>query len=57
MSSFEWLSEDHLLQRAMFGGKVEVVANFGGTAGSYHGTRVPPRSVLVQGKIYTPRTT
>ena len=54
MTSFDWLSPDHLVQRSVFGGKTEVVANFGTSDATYHGTRIPPLSLLVRGSIYTP---
>jgi hypothetical protein len=59
LSSFEWISPDHLLQRAVFGGTTEVIANFAGTAATYEGVTVLPESVLVRGagapRVYTPR--
>ena len=48
MSKFEWLSADRLLQRTVFGGQVEVVANFSETEARYDGTRIPARSVAVR---------
>jgi hypothetical protein len=48
MSKFEWLSADRLLQKTVFGGQVEVVANFGETEARYDGTRIPARSVSVR---------
>jgi hypothetical protein len=59
MSSFDWLTTDHLLQRAVYGKKVEVICNFGNTAASYQGHSIPPASLLITGmgepRIYTPR--
>ena len=32
MTGFDWLTEDRLVQRSVFGGKILVTANFSGTA-------------------------
>jgi hypothetical protein len=50
------MTPDRLLQRTVFGGKVEVIANFGDSALNH----IPARSVLVQrqgavgASVYTP---
>jgi hypothetical protein len=49
LTAFAWLTNDRLLQRSVFGGTVEVIANFGNQAAAYDGLRIPPRSVLVRG--------
>ncbi len=55
LTSFEWLSADRLLQRAVFGGKVEILANFGDSEAQ----SIPPRSVVVKrpgaaASVYSP---
>jgi Glycosyl hydrolases related to GH101 family, GH129 len=60
MTSFEWMTADRQLQRAIFGGRVEVIANFGDSAAQSGRDRIPARSVLVRrtgavnGSLYTP---
>ncbi len=49
MTDFVWLSADRLVQKTVFNGRVELIANFSDhefTAGDY---RVPARSVIVRG--------
>ncbi|HZZ45096.1 MAG TPA: glycoside hydrolase [Tepidisphaeraceae bacterium] len=45
MTGFDYLSEDHLVQRTVFGGKVEVVANFSDQVFMYRGQAIPGRAV------------
>jgi len=60
MTSFEWMTPDRQLQRAVFGGRMEVIANFGDSAAQSGPDRIPARSVLVRrpgavnASIYTP---
>jgi len=60
MTSFEWMTADRQLQRAIFGGTVEVIANFGDSAVQSGRDRIPARSVLVRrpgavnASVYTP---
>lgn len=48
MSKFEWLTADRLLQRTVFGGRVEAVANFGEKEARYDAALIPARSVGVR---------
>jgi hypothetical protein len=63
MTSFEWLTADRQSQRAIFGGRVEVIANFGDSAAQAGPDRIPARSVLVRrpgavnAAVYTPTIT
>ncbi len=60
MTSFEWLSQDRLVQRTVFADRVGVVANFGGTTITYKGHSVPAQSVSIanlenaETTVYTP---
>jgi hypothetical protein len=44
LEEFTWLTPDRLVQRTTFGGKVEMIANFG--AEPHQG--VPPRSIAAR---------
>jgi hypothetical protein len=46
MTSFEWLTPDRQVQRTVFGEGIELIANFGDQAFTYHGVAVPKRSAL-----------
>jgi hypothetical protein len=46
MTDFAWLSDDRLVQRTVFGEKVEIVANFGDNPVDRSGVSVAPRSVM-----------
>ena len=60
LTEFSWLTADHLVQRTVFGRKIELVANFGATPFVIHGTKLPGKSILAyrrdthQTRIYTP---
>jgi hypothetical protein len=60
LTAFDWLTPDRLVQRTVFGGKVELEANFGSKPFKYRGSVLPGRSVLTdrraarQFRIYTP---
>ena len=48
MTDFAWLTPDRLVQRTIFGNKVEMVANLSTQAFEYRGTAIPPRSILAR---------
>jgi len=48
MAEFNWLSSDRMLQRTIFGDKVEMVANFSQESHRYQGIDIPGRSVLAR---------
>lgn len=48
MTDFNWLSSDRMLQRTIFGDKVEIVANFSHESRRYQGIDIPGRSVLAK---------
>jgi hypothetical protein len=60
MTDFAWLTPDRLVQRTVFGDRVEVVANFSTREHSYGGSVVPARGVLTRWRedgrvrIFTP---
>jgi catechol 2,3-dioxygenase-like lactoylglutathione lyase family enzyme len=60
LTEFAWLTTDRLVQKTVFGGKIELVANFGPNSFRYRGARLPGRSILAywratrQTRIYTP---
>jgi hypothetical protein len=60
MTSFEWMTADRQLQRSIFGGGVEVIANFGDSAAQSGRDRIPAGSVLIRrqgvvnASVYTP---
>jgi len=60
MTDFTWLTDDHSLQRTVFGDSVEVIANFRSQSYRYDGHVVPARSLIAlnrsSGKvtIFTP---
>jgi hypothetical protein len=49
LTTFEWLSADRLVQRTVFGERVEVIANFGNSAASYQGRPIPHLGVAIRG--------
>ncbi len=60
MMDFQWLTPDRLVQRAVFGDRVELIANFGEGPFAYGGGSVPRRSVVAKRlgtdemRVYTP---
>jgi hypothetical protein len=48
MSEFRWLTEDRMVQKTVFGNKVEMVVNFGNTTFKYQGTVIHPLSILAR---------
>lgn len=46
MTDFQWLTDDHLVQKTTFGDALELVANFGAQPFDDRGITVPPRAVL-----------
>ena len=48
MTDFNWLGSDRMLQRTVFGDKVELVANFSQESRRYQGIDIPGRSVLAR---------
>ena len=48
MTDFTWLTPDRMVQRTVFGGRVELVANFKQQAFKYEGTDIPPGSILAR---------
>jgi hypothetical protein len=46
MTDFAWLSDDRQIQRTTFGGKVEMIANFGEKPFTYEGAEVAPGSIM-----------
>lgn len=57
LTGFQWLTEDHRVQKTTFGGKVELVANFRNMPFVYKGNTLPGRSLLKRdlstGKVFT----
>jgi hypothetical protein len=47
MTDFQWLNDDRTVQRAVFGEKIELVANFTGEPFQFHGKEVPTGSIAV----------
>ena len=45
MTDFNWLSSDRKLQRAVFEGRVELIANFSQESRGYRGADIPARSI------------
>lgn len=62
MTDFSWLSPDRLIQKTVFEGNVEIVANFKKESCVYGGMQIPGRSILARwpetGKsiLYTPNS-
>ncbi len=60
LTDFEWLTPDRMVQRTVFGERVEMVANFADEDFRHGGTLVPPRSILArwldsgETKVFTP---
>ncbi|MFH0794348.1 MAG: glycoside hydrolase [bacterium] len=60
MTAFDWLTPDRLVQRTVFGGRVEIVANFGSTDFVKQGEVVARQSIVVKwldtmrSKLYVP---
>ena len=60
LTDFSWLTPDRSIQRTLFGGKIEMVANFSRRPFSYRGIALPARSILAfrrdtgRSQIYTP---
>lgn len=60
LTDFAWLTSDRLVQRTVFGGKVEAVANFSPDPFRYPGTTIPGQSILARwrdtgrSRLYTP---
>ena len=60
MTDFAWLTRDRMVQRTVFGDRVEMVANFGMEEFKYQGKLIPKRSVLAswlntgETRIFTP---
>jgi hypothetical protein len=60
MTDFRWLSEDRIVQRTVFGDKLEIVANFGEAPVENEGLNIPAQSILArwletkQVRVYTP---
>jgi hypothetical protein len=50
MTGFDWLTPDRLVQRAVFGDRVEIVANFSGEECAYEKNSIPAGAVLVHWK-------
>ncbi|HUU15667.1 MAG TPA: glycoside hydrolase [Sedimentisphaerales bacterium] len=48
MTEFNWLSSDRMLQRTVFGDKVELVVNFSQESRRYQGIDIPGRTVLAR---------
>jgi hypothetical protein len=46
MTGFAWLTPDKLVQRTEFGGRIEIIANFGENAWTGPGASVPPHCAL-----------
>ncbi|SNZ01752.1 glycoside hydrolase [Flagellimonas pacifica] len=48
MTSFDWLTEDRLIQKTVFGdNKIQIIANFGPTTFDYEGKEISAKSLLV----------
>jgi hypothetical protein len=48
LTSFDWLTPDHMVQRTVFGDKIELVANFRTNAFVYQDATIPPESILAR---------
>lgn len=48
MTDFAWLTPDRMVQRTVFGDRVEMVANFGMNDFDYQGRLIPKRSILAK---------
>jgi Glycosyl hydrolases related to GH101 family, GH129 len=46
MTDFEWLTDDRLVQRTVYGDEIALVANFSEGAFELEGTEIPARSVM-----------
>jgi hypothetical protein len=60
LTAFDWLTKDRMVQRTVFGGKIELVANFRSMPFAIRGSTLPGKSILAyrrdthQTQIYTP---
>lgn len=63
MTDFAWLTSNRMVQRTVFGNRVEMVANFGMKDFDYQGKLIPKRSILAkwlntgETQIFTPSPT
>jgi hypothetical protein len=63
LTEFDWLTPDRQVQRTVFGGNVELVANFGQTPYRNLGTTLPGESILLrrrrtgETRVYVPGST
>jgi hypothetical protein len=48
MSDFQWLSEDHMVQRTVFGDETDLIANFRAEPFTYDGALVPGHSIAAR---------
>jgi hypothetical protein len=48
LDDFSWLTPGHEVQRTVFGGRIEMVANFGAEAFTYANVRIPGRAILAR---------
>ena len=48
MTDFNWLTPDHLVQKATFDNKLEMIANFGTTNFTYSDVPIPPMSIMAR---------
>ncbi len=48
LTDFAWLTPDRMVQRTVFGGRIEMVANFGVADFDYQGKLIPKRSILAK---------
>jgi hypothetical protein len=56
MTDFNWLTEDHAIQRTVFGGDLEMTANFGETDYRHDEMTIPKRSIVARwGKMGEPK--
>jgi hypothetical protein len=46
LTAFAWLTPDHQVQRTVFDGSVEIIANFRSNPFNYLGHAIPPKSLL-----------
>ncbi len=51
LTDFQWLTPDRAAQRAVFGGRIEVVANFGRGSFQYGGARLGPHTLQVTHRV------
>lgn len=47
MKDFEWLTNDHLVQKTVFGNALEMIGNFSATTYTYRGKKIPGKSILI----------